>query len=83
MSEDEKLRYLFNAIPEDYANKFTLMNEDNFTTISKKIDTDINKLAYISNSNNQSKDDQLEIDFTLKPHKKRRYNIKGNYQPRR
>jgi len=50
MKKKKKLWYLFSAIPEDYSNKikiFTLTDEDNFTTISMKIDTDINKLAYI------------------------------------
>ena len=85
LSEDEKLRHLFNAIPEDYANKFILIGKDNFTIISMKIEEDISKLAYIQqwNSNSQTKDDPMEIDYTGKFQKKKRNSNKRNYQARK
>jgi len=85
LSEDEKLRYLFNAMPEDYTNKFTLTDIDNFTSISKKIVEDINKLAYIQqwNLNNQPMDDPMEIDYAGKFQKKNKNNNKRNYQTKK
>ena len=85
LSEDEKLRYLFNAILEDYTNKFTLTDKDNFTSIRMKIVEDIYKLAYIQqwNSNSQPKDDPIEIDCAGKFQKKKRNYNKRNYQTKK
>ena len=85
LSEYEKLRYLFNAISEDYTNKFTLTDKDNFISNSMKIEEDINKLAYIQqwNSNSQPKDDPIEIDCAGKFQKKKRNYNKRNYQTKK
>ncbi|KAL6625790.1 hypothetical protein U3516DRAFT_741756 [Neocallimastix sp. 'constans'] len=73
------------TIPEDYTNKFTITDKDNFTTINMKIEEDINKLAYIQqwNSYDQPQNDPMEIDYAGNFHKNKRNNNKRNYQAKK
>eukprot|EP00833_Pecoramyces_ruminatium_P002538 jgi/Orpsp1_1/1176570/evm.model.c7180000058122.1 len=75
ISEDEKLKYVFNALPQDYISKFILTKDDTFDTVYGKIEDDISRKSYIESWQNQNyNDDPMEIDYVKKEHNKNEKN---------
>jgi len=69
LKEDDKMKYLHNAIPKSYIRRFTYEEKDTFETIAKKIKSDLNKIALYEGWKSKEKydhDDPMEIDMVRK-----------------
>jgi len=81
MEEKEKVKYFLHILPEKYRKKLTLTNDSTVDNLQKIITEDLNMWNYIedwdTDSENESNDDPMEIDFAGK-FKKSRKNPRNN-----
>jgi len=79
ISDDKKIRYLYNASPEDYMRKFILEQNETFDSLYNKINADLKKRSYIKGCNYDNRDDDpMEIDQVRKIVIKNKNNYKNN-----
>ena len=79
ISDDKKIRYLYNASPEDYMRKFILEQNETFDSLYNKINADLKKRSYIKSwSYDNRDDDPMEIDQVRKIAIKNKNNYKNN-----
>jgi len=79
ISDEEKIKYLYNALPEDYMGKFILEQNETFDSLYNKIDADLKKRSYIKGWNYDNRDDDpMEINQVRKIAIKNKNNYKNN-----
>jgi len=63
-SEDVKLGYLYQAIPQQYTKRFVLNKTDTFNSLYDKMKEDIERTAMVYHWNDSlTKDDPMDIDY--------------------
>jgi len=63
-SEDEKVKYLHNSLPESYQNRLLLNDNETFESLYNRINADLAKRSYVKGWKVENKyDDPMEIDY--------------------
>ncbi len=70
MRNDEKIKYLYNAIPKSYISKIMLKDDDTFDSLYEKIEADLKIKSYIEGWQLEDNeiDDLMEVDYVRKNH---------------
>ncbi|OUM69820.1 hypothetical protein PIROE2DRAFT_2252 [Piromyces sp. E2] len=67
MSEDEKIKCIYDSLPRDYLRKYVLEKGETFESLYEKINNDISKMSYIENwRESYYRNDPMEIDYVKK-----------------